>query len=94
MKLGIWVTSVFGRVTSPFSAQLIIIRILLKTGLRWTHFQRKGILTKNNLKLRLKFTGKVCLVNMQCTTMKYEIITEPMLLEKVEVNILKSAHYY
>ena len=25
-----------------------------KAGLKWTHFQRKGILTKNDLQLRLK----------------------------------------
>ena len=35
-------------------------RVLWKTGLRWTNFQRKGILTKNDLKMRLKFARKVC----------------------------------
>ena len=33
--------------------------VFCKTGLKWTHFQRKRILTKNNLKLRLKFARKV-----------------------------------
>ena len=28
--------------------------VFCKTGLKWTHFQRKRILTKNNLKLRLE----------------------------------------
>ena len=28
---------------------------------KWTHIQRKGILTKNDLKWRLKFSWKVCL---------------------------------
>ena len=35
-------------------------RVLQKTDLKWTHFQRKGILTKNDLKQRFKFDGKVC----------------------------------
>ena len=30
-------------------------KVVQKTDLKWTHFQRKGILTKNDLKLRLKF---------------------------------------
>ena len=32
--------------------------------------------------------------NMQFATMKYEIIRKLMALETVEVNLLKSAHYY
>ena len=32
-----------------------VCRVLQKTDLKWTHFQRKGILTKNDLKWRLKF---------------------------------------
>ena len=31
---------------------------------------------------------------MQFATMKYEIIRKLMVLERVEVNLLKSAHYY
>ena len=35
-------------------------KVLQKTDLKWSDFQRKGILTKNNLKLRLKLAPKVC----------------------------------
>ena len=31
------------------------------TDLKWTDFLRKAILTKNDLKLRLKFIQKICL---------------------------------
>ena len=34
-------------------------RVLWKAGLKWIHGQKKGILTKNVLKLRLKFDRKV-----------------------------------
>ena len=44
------------------------------------NFQRKEILTKNDLKLRLKF-----IINVQYATMKYEVIRK-----RVEVNPLKS----
>ena len=30
-------------------------KVVQKADLNWNHFQRKGILTKNDLKLRLKF---------------------------------------
>ena len=33
-------------------------------------------------------------VNVQCNYMKYEIIRKPMIIERVKVNLLKSAHYY
>ena len=52
------------------------------------------ILTKNDLKLRLKFARKVCRKCAMCSTMKYEIIRKPMVLQRVEINLLKSAHYY
>ena len=39
--------------------------------------------------LRKKFT-----INVQCATMKYEIIGKPIALEKVEVNLVKNAQYY
>ena len=32
-------------------------------------------------------------VNVQCNYMKYEIIKKPMIIERVKVNLLKSAHY-
>ena len=38
----------------------VVRRVLEKTGLKWTHFQRKEILTKNDLKLRFTFAQKVC----------------------------------
>ena len=44
-------------------------RGLQKSNLKWTHFQKKGILTKNDLKLRLKFVQKV---RCKRATMKYE----------------------
>ena len=31
-----------------------------KGGLKWSHAHKKGVLTKNDLKLRLKFAQKVC----------------------------------
>ena len=34
-------------------------RVLRKTGLKWARIQRKGILTKNELKLRFKFARKI-----------------------------------
>ena len=67
-------------------------RVLLKT-LKWTHFQRNRILTQNELKLRLSLLEKF-VIKVQCATMKYEIIRKPRVLKGVEVNLLKSAHYY
>ena len=32
--------------------------------------------------------------NVRCATMKYEIIREPMVLERVKVSLFKSTHYY
>ena len=68
-------------------------RALQKAVLKLTHFRRKGILTQNDLKLRLSLLKKF-VVNVQCATMKYEITRKPMVLERVEVNLLKSAHCY
>ena len=47
-------------------------KVVQKTDLKWTHFQRKAILTKNDLKLRLKFelARKVCHKGAMCN---YEI---------------------
>ena len=33
-------------------------------------------------------------VNVQCAIMKNEIIRKPMLLERLEVDLLKSSYYY
>ena len=47
-------------------------KVVQTTDLKWTHFQRKGILTKNDLKLRFKFdfARKVCHKRAMCN---YEI---------------------
>ena len=44
----------------PSISEETVRRVSQKTGLKWNHFQRKRILTKNDLKLRLKFARKVC----------------------------------
>ena len=67
-------------------------RDLQKTDLKWTQFQRKRILIKNNLKLRLKLAQKFA-VNVQYATMRCEI-RKPILLERVEINVLNSIHLY
>ena len=36
-----------------------VCRVMKKAGLKWSHAQKKGVLTKSDLKLRLKFTQKV-----------------------------------
>ena len=43
----------------PTISKKAVDRDLQKTDLKWTHFQRKGILTKNDLKLRHKFVLNV-----------------------------------
>ena len=78
----------------PFIKVETVCRVLQKAGLKWTHFQRKGIMTKNDLKLRLKFAGKVCHKRVMCN---YEIRNHQKAYgtrERVNVNSLKSAHYY
>ena len=45
-------------------------RVLRKTDLKWTHFERKRILTKTDLKMRLKFARKFCRKRAMCN---YEI---------------------
>ena len=44
----------------PSISKKTVIRVLQKAVLKWTHFQRKGILTKNDLKMRPKSTRKFC----------------------------------
>ena len=41
----------------PSISEETVRKIVQKTDLKWTHFQRKGFLTKNDLKLRLKFAA-------------------------------------
>ena len=43
----------------PSISEETVRRVLRKAGLKWARVQRKGILTKNDLKLRLKFVRKV-----------------------------------
>ena len=43
----------------PSISEETVRRVLRKAGLKWARVQRKGILTKNDLKLRLKFARKV-----------------------------------
>ena len=77
----------------PSISKKTVRKVVQKTDLKWTHFQRKEILTKNELKLRLKFARKV---SRKCAMCNYqiEIIRKPMVLQRVEINLLKSAHYY
>ena len=39
----------------PSISEETVCKVVKNTDLKWTHFQKKGILTKNDLKLRLKF---------------------------------------
>ena len=39
----------------PSISEETVRKVVQKSNLKWTHFQRKEILTKNDLKLRLKF---------------------------------------
>ena len=50
----------------PSISEETVRKVVQKTDLKWTHFQRKGILTKYNLKLRLKFAQKVCRKHAMC----------------------------
>ena len=53
-----------------FITEETVRRILRKTVLKWTHFKRKGIVTKNDLKLRLKVAQEVY---HKCSMCNYEI---------------------
>ena len=44
----------------PSISEETVRRVLRKAGLKWTRAQSKGILFKNDLKLRLRFARKVC----------------------------------
>ena len=54
----------------PSISEERVRKVVQKSDLKWTHFQRKEILTKNDLKLRLKFAQKVC---RKCAMCNYEI---------------------
>ena len=53
----------------PSISEETVRKVVQKSDLKWTHFQRKEILTKNDLKLRLKFARKVC---RKCAMCNYE----------------------
>ena len=53
----------------PSISKETVHKAVRKTDLKWTYFQRKEILTKNDLKLRLKFARKVC---RKCAMCNYE----------------------
>ena len=57
---------------SPSISEETVHKVVQKTDLKRTHFQRKRILTKDDLKLRLKFefARKVCHKSAMCN---YEI---------------------
>ena len=44
----------------PSISEETVRKVVQKSDLKWTHFQSKEILTKNDLKLRLKFARRVC----------------------------------
>ena len=50
----------------PSNSKETVRKVLQKIDLKWTQFQRKGILTKNDLKLRLTFARKVCRKRSMC----------------------------
>ena len=50
----------------PSITEKTVGRVLQKIDMKWTHFQTKGILTKNDLKVRLTFTRKVCRKRAMC----------------------------
>ena len=54
----------------PSISEETVRKVLQKTDLKWTNLQRKGILTENDLKLRVKFAQKVCHKRAMCN---YEI---------------------
>ena len=47
----------------PSISKEAVIRVLQNAVLKWTHFERKGILTKNDSKMRPKFARKLCRKN-------------------------------
>ena len=59
----------------PSVSKETVCKVVQKTDLKWTHFQRKGILIKSELELRLKFEfpRKVCHKRGMC---KYEICND------------------
>ena len=54
----------------PFISEETVRKVLQKTDLKWTHFQRKENMSKNDLKFTLEFTRKVYCKQASCN---YEI---------------------
>ena len=54
----------------PFISEQTIRKVLQKTDVKWTHFQRKENIFKNDLKLTLEFARKVYCKHASCI---YEI---------------------
>ena len=54
----------------PSISEETVRKVVQKTDLKWIHFQRKEILTKNDLELRLKFSRNVC---RKCAMCNYEM---------------------
>ena len=50
----------------PSISKETVRKVVQKTDLKWAHFQGKRILTKNDLKLRLKFVRNVCRKHAMC----------------------------
>ena len=54
----------------PFISEKTVRKVLQKTDVKWTHFQRKENMSKNDLKFTLEFTRKVYCKQASCN---YEI---------------------
>ena len=77
----------------PSISEETIRRLLKKTVLKWTHFLRKGIISENDLKLRLKFVRKVYRKRGTCNY-EYQVMRKHMVQERVEFKLFKTARYY
>ena len=69
------VTVMVKAVIPPSSSKETVRKVVQKTDLKWTHFQRKGIRIKSELELRLQFefARKDCHKRGMC---KYEICND------------------
>ena len=50
-----------------------VCRVLGKTNMKWIHFQRKRIMSKNDLKLRIKFARKVYHKRATCRVQQWNM---------------------
>ena len=75
----------------PSISKETVRRVLQKTD----QHEMDSFLEKRNIDQKwLIILLEKFVVNVQCNYMKYEIIKKPMIIERVKVNLLKSAHYY